>query len=82
MFTNRGMNQNQKESERYLFDPHKKFTQSNNEKTFRIRGPLFKTSLVANIRATYYVINTGFFFPYNMLKIHNKVNHDFVRMSQ
>ena len=44
--------------------------------TFRIRGP----SLVANIGATYYIINT--FFSYNMLKIHNKVNHEYVRMSQ
>ena len=30
------------ESERYLFDPHKKFIQSNNKKTFRIRGPLLR----------------------------------------
>ena len=44
-----------------LFDPHKKFIQSNNEKN-RIRGP----SLVANIMATYYIINT--FFSYYMLK--------------
>ena len=38
-----------------------------------------KTSLVANIRAAYYIINI--FRSYNKLKIHNKVIHDHARMS-
>ena len=48
--------ESESESERYLFDPHKKFIQSNNEKHLGSGTPI-KTSLVANIRATYYVIN-------------------------
>ena len=72
--------ESESESERYLFDPHKKLIQSNNEKQLD-QGTPIKTSLVANIRATYYVINT-FSSSYNMLKIHNKGNHDYVRMSQ
>ena len=71
------------ESERYLFDPHTKLIQSNNENNLD-QGTPIKTSLVANIRATYYVIKT-FSSSYNMLKYipcGNKVNHDYVRMSQ
>ena len=47
-------------SEMYLFDPHKKCIESNNENILD-QGTPIKTSLVANIRATYYVINTFFF---------------------
>ena len=70
--------ESESESEMYLFDPHKQFIQSNNQHILD-QGTPFKTSLVANIRATYYIINT--FFSYDMLKIHNKVIHDYVRMS-
>ena len=67
------------ESEMYLFDPHEKCIQSNNENILD-QGTPIKTSLVANIRATYYIIN-NFFSSYYKLKIHNKVIHDYVRMS-
>ena len=45
------------ESEKYLLDPYKKCIQSNNE-TILDQGTPIKTSLVANIRAAYYIINT------------------------
>ena len=53
------------ESEMYLFDPYKKCIQSNNE-TILDQGTPIKTSLVANIRATYYIIN--FFYSYHKIK--------------
>ena len=37
----------------FLFDPYKKYIQSNNE-TILDQGTPIKTSLVANIRAAYY----------------------------
>ena len=40
----------------FLFDPYKKYIQSNNE-TILDQGTPIKTSLVANIRAAYYIIN-------------------------
>ena len=40
-------------SEMFLFDPYKKYIQSNNE-TILDQGTPIKTSLVANIRAAYY----------------------------
>ena len=43
-----------------LFDPYKKYIQSNNE-TILDQGTPIKTSLVANIRAAYYIINNFFF---------------------
>ena len=48
------------ESEMFLFDPYKKYIQSNNE-TILDQGTPIKTSLVANIRAAYYIINSYFF---------------------
>ena len=48
------------ESEMFLFDPYKKYIQSNNE-TILDQGTPIKTSLVANIRAAYYIINQFFF---------------------
>ena len=48
------------ESEMFLFDPYKKYIQSNNE-TILDQGTPIKTSLVANIRAAYYIINNYFF---------------------
>ena len=48
-------NTQKSESEMFLFDPYKKYILSNNE-TILDQG----TSLVANIRAAYYIIN--FFF--------------------
>ena len=50
----------QSESEMFLFDPYKKHIQSNNETILDQRTPI-KTSLVANIRAAYYIINKFFF---------------------
>ena len=61
------------ESEMYVFDPYKKCIQSNN-KTILDQGTPIKTSLVANIRVAYYIINN--LFSYHKLKIHNKVIHD------
>ena len=69
---------NESESEMFLLDPYKKFIQSNNE-TVLDQGTPIKTSLVANVRAAYYIINN--FFSYYNLKIHNKVIHDHARMS-
>ncbi len=51
--------ESESESEMFLFDPYKKYIQSNNE-TILDQGTPIKTSLVANIRAAYYIIN--FFF--------------------
>ena len=48
------------ESEMFLFDPYQKYIQSNNE-TILDQGTPIKTSLVANIRAAYYIINNYFF---------------------
>ena len=48
------------ESEMFLFDPYKKYIQSNNEMILD-QGTPIKTSLVANIRAAYYIINNYFF---------------------
>ena len=48
------------ESEMFLFDPYQKYVQSNNE-TILDQGTPTKTSLVANIRAAYYIINNYFF---------------------
>ena len=47
-------------SEMFLFDPYQKYIQSNNE-TILDQGTPIKTSLVANIRAAYYIINNYFF---------------------
>ena len=44
----------------FLFDPYQKYIQSNNE-TILDQGTPIKTSLVANIRAAYYIINNYFF---------------------
>ena len=44
------------ESEMFLFDPYQKYIQSNNETILDQETPT-KTSLVANIRAAYYIIN-------------------------
>ena len=49
--------ESESEPERYLFDPYKKCIQSNNE-TILDQGTPIKTSLVANIRAAYDIINT------------------------
>ena len=62
----------------FLIDPYQKYIQSNNE-TILDQGTPIKTSLVANIRAAYYIINHN--FSYHKLKIHNKVIHDHARMS-
>ena len=48
------------ESEMFLFDLYQKYIQSNNE-TILDQGTPTKTSLVANIRAAYYIINNYFF---------------------
>ena len=48
------------ESEMFLFDPYQRYIQSNNE-TILDQGTPIKTSLVANIRAAYYIINNYFF---------------------
>ena len=73
-----GQGNQKSESEMYLFDPYKKCIQSNNE-TILDQGTPIKTSLVANIRAAYYIINN--FVSYHKLKIHNKVIHDHARMA-
>ena len=52
--------QSESESEMFLFDPYQKYIQSNNE-TILDQGTPIKTSLVANIRAAYYIINNYFF---------------------
>ena len=52
--------QPESESEMFLFDPYQKYIQSNNEMILD-QGTPSKTSLVANIRATYYIINNYFF---------------------
>ena len=51
------ISESESESEMYLFDPHKTFIglQSNNDNIYD-QGTPIKTSLVANIRATYYII--------------------------
>ena len=54
------MTESESESERYLFDPYKKCIQSNNE-TILDQGTPIKTSLVANMRAAYDLINNFFF---------------------
>ena len=51
------------ESEMFLFDPYQKYIQSNNE-TILDQGTPIKTSLVANIRAAYYIINNYFFISH------------------
>ena len=53
------LSESESESERYLFDPYKKCIQSNNE-TILDQGTPIKTSLVANIRAAYDIINNFF----------------------
>ena len=53
--------------EMFLFDPYKKYIQSNNEMILD-QGTPIKTSLVANIRAAYYIINK-FFFISQAIKI-------------
>ena len=52
--------ESESESEMFLFDPYQKYIQSNNE-TILDQGTPIKTSLVANIRAAYYIINNYFF---------------------
>ena len=47
--------ESESESEMFLFDPYKKYIQSNNE-TILDQGTPIKTSLVANIRTAYYTI--------------------------
>ena len=55
------VNQNQNQNQKcFLFDPYQKYIQSNNE-TILDQGTPIKTSLVANIRAAYYIINNYFF---------------------
>ena len=71
--------ESESESEMFLFDPYQKYIQSNNE-TILDQGTPTKTSLVANIRAAYYIIN-NYFFISQAIKIHNKVIHDHARMS-
>ena len=66
-------------SEMYVFDLYKKCIQSNNE-TILDQGTRIKTSLVANIRAAYYIINNC--FSYHKLKIHNKVRPLFMIMPE
>ena len=56
----RGDIESESESEMFLFDPYQKYIQSNNE-TILDQGTPIKTSLVANIRAAYYIINNYFF---------------------
>ena len=72
--------ESESESEMFLFDPYKKYIQSTNE-TILDQGTPIKTSLVANIRAAYYIIGPKQFFSYHKLIIHNKVIHDHARMS-
>ena len=55
-----GTHLSESESEMFLFDPYQKYIQSNNE-TILDQGTPIKTSLVANIRAAYYIINNYFF---------------------
>ena len=43
----------------FLFDPYKKYIQSNNE-TILDQGTPIKTSFVANTRAAYYIIKKKF----------------------
>ena len=59
LFTVRGRSESESESEMYLLDPYKKCIQNNNE-TILDQGTPIKTSLVANIRAAYYIINNFF----------------------
>ena len=56
----RGVLESESESEMFLFDPYQKYIQSNNE-TILDQGTPIKTSLVANIRAAYYIINNYLF---------------------
>ena len=56
---NPGSVSEESESEMFLFDPYQKYIQSNNE-TILDQGTPIKTSLVANIRAAYYIINNYF----------------------
>ena len=58
--SNHGTLLTESESEMFLFDPYQKYIQSNNE-TILDQGTSIKTSLVANIRAAYYIINNYFF---------------------
>ena len=55
-----GLAESESESEMFLFDPYQKYIQSNNE-TILDQGTPIKTSLGANIRAAYYIINNYFF---------------------
>ena len=55
--------ESESESEMFLFDPYQKYIQSNNE-TILDQGTPIKTSLVANIRAAYYIINNYFFISH------------------
>ena len=52
--------ESESESEMFLFDPYKKYIQSNNE-TILDQGTPIKISLVANIRAAYYIIKKNCF---------------------
>ena len=54
------ISESESESEMFLFDPYQKYIQSNNE-TILDQGTPIKTSLVAKIRAAYYIINNYFF---------------------
>ena len=54
------LTESESESEMFLFAPYQKYIQSNNE-TILDQGTPIKTSLVANIRAAYYIINNYFF---------------------
>ena len=65
--------ESESESEMFLFDPYKKYIQSNNE-TILDQGTPIKTSLVANIRAAYIINNYCFISQ-------AKVIHDHARMS-
>ena len=58
--TDEKASESESESEMFLFDPYQKYIQSNNE-TILDQGTPIKTSLVANIRAAYYIINNYFF---------------------
>ena len=60
-YRSHGLNgESESESEMFLFDPYQKYIQSNNE-TILDQGTPIKTSLVANIRAAYYIINNYIF---------------------
>ena len=52
--------ESESESEMFLFDPYQKYIKSNNA-TILDQGTPIKTSLVANIRAAYYIINNYLF---------------------